>query len=120
MPKPCGTLHACTPLACWPTKVPVAAWWLQLPASQAAPCYELVRSNLAIALTDLATLRKAAGDAVAGIALYERALALAPRHADALYNLGVALAEPGPHQALDRALFYYQAAAAVRPDCAEA
>jgi tetratricopeptide (TPR) repeat protein len=79
-----------------------------------------VRSNLAIALTDLGTRTKAAGDAHAGIALYERALALAPRHADALYNLGVALAEPGPCQNLDRALFAYHTCAALRPDCAEA
>lgn len=88
--------------------------------SQAAPCYDLVRSNLAIALTDLGTQRKARGDAAGGIALYERALALAPRHADALYNLGVALAEAGPCQSLDRALFCYHTAVAVRPDCAEA
>jgi tetratricopeptide (TPR) repeat protein len=79
-----------------------------------------VRSNLAIALTDLATQRKARGDAAGGVALYERALALSPRHADALYNLGVALAEPGPLQNLERALFYYHTAAAVRPECAEA
>lgn len=58
------------------------------PLPQAAPGYDLVRANLAIALTDLGTLAKAGGDAARGIALYERALALAPRHADALYNLG--------------------------------
>jgi tetratricopeptide (TPR) repeat protein len=87
---------------------------------QAAPFYDLVRSNLAIALTDLGTLRKAQGDTAGGIALYDRALALSPRHADALYNLGVALAEPGPCQSLDRALFCYHTAVAVRPECAEA
>ena len=37
-----------------------------------------------------------------GIACYERALALAPRHAEALYNLGVAYTEQGH---VDRALF---------------
>jgi len=79
-----------------------------------------VRSNLAIALTDLATLRKAQGDTLAGITLYERALALSPHHADALYNLGVALAEPGPCQSLDRALFCYHTAASIKPECAEA
>ncbi len=33
-----------------------------------------------------------------GIALYERALSYAPRHADALYNLGVAYGEKGDLQ----------------------
>jgi tetratricopeptide (TPR) repeat protein len=79
-----------------------------------------VRNNLAIALTDLGTQRKRQGDAAGGVALYERALALAPHYADALYNLGVALAEAGPCQSLDRALFYYHTAASVRPECAEA
>lgn len=89
-------------------------------ALAAAPTYELVRSNLAIALTDLGTAVKARGDTPSGVRLYERALALSPRHADALYNLGVALAEAGPCQSLDRALFYYRTATEVRPDCAEA
>ena len=43
-----------------------------------------------------------AGEAAEGIAAYERALALQPRHAEALYNLGVACAEQGQ---ADRALF---------------
>lgn len=92
-------------------------------ALAAAPACDLVRDNLAAALTDLATAVKARGgsdNAAAAVALYERALALAPRHAGALYNLGVALAEPGPLHAPDRALFLYCTAAAVRPECAEA
>lgn len=43
-----------------------------------------------------------AGRVAEGIAAYERALALAPRHAEALYNLGVAYTEEGH---LDRAMF---------------
>lgn len=37
-----------------------------------------------------------------GIAAYERALALVPRQAEALYNLGVAYTEAGQ---IDKALF---------------
>lgn len=44
----------------------------------------------------------AAGKVAEGLAAYERALALAPRHAEALYNLGVAYTEQGH---LDRAIF---------------
>ena len=44
----------------------------------------------------------AAGKVAEGIAAYERALALVPRHAEALYNLGVACTEAGQ---IDRALF---------------
>lgn len=43
-----------------------------------------------------------AGKVAEGVAAYERALALAPRHAEALYNLGVAYTEQG---LIDRALF---------------
>jgi tetratricopeptide (TPR) repeat protein len=90
------------------------------PPRQAAPSHEVVRTGLAAALTDLGTATKALGDTARGIALYERALAVAPRHADAAYNLAVALAEPGPAHAPDRALFLYHTAAGLRPDCAEA
>jgi tetratricopeptide (TPR) repeat protein len=53
----------------------------------------------------------------AGIACYERALALMPRHADALYNLGVACAEDGQ---TERALFCYELTTHFNPNCAEA
>lgn len=43
-----------------------------------------------------------AGKTAEGVAAYERALALHPRHAEALYNLGVAYTEQGQ---VDRALF---------------
>ena len=52
-----------------------------------------------------------------GIALYERALACNARHADALYNLGVACGETGRTQ---RAVFYYELAVHFNPACAEA
>lgn len=55
--------------------------------------------------------------AFAGIACYERALALMPRHADALYNLGVACAEDGQ---TERALFCYELTTHFNPNCAEA
>ena len=57
--------------------------------------------NLAHALTDRGTALKAAGDVAAGVAAYERALALCPRHTEALYNLAVALTEQGhTHRAI--------------------
>jgi len=43
-----------------------------------------------------------AGKVTQGIAAYERALALVPRQAEALYNLGVAYTEAGQ---IDKALF---------------
>ena len=43
-----------------------------------------------------------AGDLEGGVRAYERALALRPRHAEALYNLGVALTEQGQ---TERAMF---------------
>lgn len=43
-----------------------------------------------------------AGRLAEGVTSYERALALQPRHAEALYNLGVAYTEQGQ---LDKALF---------------
>ena len=45
-----------------------------------------------------------AGRLAEGVAAYERALALQPRHAEALYNLGVAYTEQGQ---LDKALFMW-------------
>lgn len=57
------------------------------------------------------------GRVAEGVAAYERALALQPRHAEALYNLGVACSELGQ---LDRALFMCAAAAAAAADAAAA
>lgn len=51
------------------------------------------------------------------MALYERALALAPRYPDALYNLGVACSEAGQPE---RALHLYELAVHFQPACAEA
>ena len=50
-----------------------------------------------------------AGKLDEGIRLYERALALKPRHPDALYNLGVAFTEKGKY---DKAIFMWVAAVA--------
>jgi tetratricopeptide (TPR) repeat protein len=50
-------------------------------------------------------------------AMYERALALAPRHSDALYNLGVACSEAGQ---VERAMFCYELTTHFNPGCAEA
>ncbi len=52
------------------------------------------------------------GRVAEGIALYERALALHPQYADALYNLGVAFGESGQQ---DKALFMYEMAAHFNP-----
>lgn len=52
-----------------------------------------------------------------GVALYERALALAPRFPDALYNLGVACSEAGQPE---RAVHLYELAVHFQPACAEA
>ena len=71
-------------------------------ALAAAPNSEVVRANLAAALTERGTVLKMAGRAAEGVAAYERALALRPRQPEALYNLGVALAEAGQ---VDRAIF---------------
>jgi tetratricopeptide (TPR) repeat protein len=49
--------------------------------------------------------------------MYERALALAPRHSDALYNLGVACSEAGQ---IERAMFCYELTTHFNPGCAEA
>jgi tetratricopeptide (TPR) repeat protein len=64
-----------------------------------------------------AWLVRAAGNSTRGIALYERALAHKPGHAEALYNLGVACGEAGQRE---RALFMYQLAVHFQPACAEA
>jgi hypothetical protein len=69
--------------------VTVQRWFSVLCVSQqVAPNYPIVCTNLAVALTDLGTALKLKGQVQQGIAMYERALALVPRHADALYNLG--------------------------------
>ena len=51
------------------------------------------------------------------MALYEKALAHNPRHADALYNVGVAATEAGH---LHRAIASYELAVHFNPQCAEA
>ena len=53
----------------------------------------------------------------AGVQLYERALALQPKHAHALYCLGVASMEQG---LLCRAVYFYEATLQHAPACAEA
>ncbi len=58
-----------------------------------------------------------AGDMAGGIALYERALTYNAKHADALYNLGVACGETGQ---IARAIFLYELAIHFNPSCAEA
>jgi tetratricopeptide (TPR) repeat protein len=52
-----------------------------------------------------------------GIVLYERALMYNAKHADALYNLGVACGETGQ---VSRAIFLYELAIHFNPSCAEA
>ncbi|WIA22301.1 hypothetical protein OEZ85_004618 [Tetradesmus obliquus] len=86
-------------------------------ALSVAPNYPIVRTNLAVALTDLGTALKLKGQLQQGIAMYERALALAPRHSDALYNLGVACSEAGH---IERAMFCYELTTHFNPGCAEA
>lgn len=51
-----------------------------------------------------------------GIALYERALTYNAKHADALYNLGVACGETNQ---IARAIFLYELAIHFNPSCAE-
>ena len=55
--------------------------------------------------------------ACAALRLYERALALRPQHAEALYNMGVACYDAGH---VERASFFYESALAHAPSCAEA
>lgn len=57
------------------------------------------------------------GDMAGGIALYERASTYNAKHADALYNLGVACGETGQ---IARAIFLYELAVHFNPACAEA
>lgn len=82
-----------------------------------APGHDIVRVNLAVALSERGSARKLAGDAAAAVADYERALALHPTHGESMYNLAVACAEAG---ALNRAVFLYESAIRVLPGCAEA
>lgn len=65
--------------------------------SPVAPYPLSLQHNLAIALTDLGTKLKLAGRLAEGVAAYERALAVCPRHPDALYNMGVACGGWQPH-----------------------
>ena len=82
-----------------------------------SPGLKLVQDHLAMAYSDKATQIKDGGNAAAAIALYEQALALNPRYARAVYNLGVAYAECGQHE---KAVFMYNMAVALDPSCAEA
>lgn len=82
-----------------------------------APTVEMIKLNLATALTEKGTALKTSGDLVGGIKIYERALALCPKHGETLYNLGVAYTEA---KELDKATFMYQMAIAAAPQCAEA
>ena len=84
---------------------------------QAAPGLEVARQNLAVALTDLGTQRKALGDLQTAGALYERALAIHPAYPEALYNLGVLYSEC---RSWHRAMVCYHMALAIAPHCAEA
>ena len=68
----------------------------------AGPNLDVIRLNLASALTEHGTALKAAGDRSGGVRAYERAVALMPRHVEALYNLGVAHTEAGE---LDKGVF---------------
>ena len=86
-------------------------------ALAAGPNLEMVKVNLAAALTEKGTVLKSRGDIKAGIKAYERAVALIPRHAEALYNLGVAYSE---ERELDKSVFMYEMAIAAAPHCAEA
>ncbi len=83
----------------------------------AAPTLEMIKLNLATALTEKGTVLKTAGDLAGGIREYERALALCPKYGEALYNLGVAYTEA---KELDKAIFMYQMAIVAAPQCAEA
>ncbi|KAH7621796.1 hypothetical protein Ndes2526B_g02615 [Nannochloris sp. 'desiccata'] len=82
-----------------------------------APTLEMIKLNLATALTEKGTALKTSGDLVGGIKVYERALALCPKYGEALYNLGVAYTEA---KELDKAIFMYQMAIVAAPRCAEA
>lgn len=74
-------------------------------------------SDEVIELTEEATRAKLAGRHDLALRLYERALALAPTHVDALYNLGVLWMEA--HES-DRAIFLFELAARFDPAHADA
>jgi dynein heavy chain len=79
------------------------------PASPAGFAARLLPADLACSIGPMLASEQhpwlaccAVGRLAEGVASYERALALQPRHAEALYNLGVAYTEQGQ---LDKALF---------------
>jgi Flp pilus assembly protein TadD len=86
-------------------------------ALECNPNFEIARSNLAIALTDLGTKVKAEGSVKRGIQLYKEALVYHPQYANAFYNLGVAY---GEQHRYDRALLFYSLAIQFNQFCCEA
>ena len=82
-----------------------------------SPNHQLGRGNLSIALGDQATVVKDEGSLHDAIRMYERALVNNPSNAEAMYSLGVALAEAGE---IHRAMIAYESALRLRPYCAEA
>jgi protein O-GlcNAc transferase len=88
-----------------------------LEAMNRAPAMTSLRAGLAAALTDLASRAEADGDGEEKLRLYERALAMQPNNAEALYNLGVVWMDEG---CLERAAFMFEMAFQVDPGRAEA
>ena len=87
------------------------------PLKPRSPTLHLARVNLAVALMDLCSLRKAAGAAAEALEAAERAVALHPAYPEALYALGMLYTEGrAPH----RAMVAYAAAVTHNPQCAEA
>ncbi|KAL6769284.1 OGT1 [Auxenochlorella protothecoides x Auxenochlorella symbiontica] len=82
-----------------------------------APNHDIVRVNLAVALSERGSVVKLQGKQEEAVALYERALGLYPLHGESMYNLGVAAMEAGQ---MHRAIFMYESAVRVLPACAEA
>ena len=87
----------------------VAAYEAALATS---PNFVLAKNNLAVALTDLGTAAKTAGDQKAAVHHYKRALFFNSAHADAYYNLGVAYMEL---QKIDKAILNYELAVQFNP-----
>lgn len=91
-------------MPCCGRAVPASLLPLSLPAFKC--CWRVACSRACFSLAPpppccCIPLRRT-GKVAEGIAAYERALALVPRQAEALYNLGVAYTEAGQ---IDKALF---------------